>query len=430
MNSDDQTGSEATQPPAAPAPWTTEEFGAWSPEPAAWPEPPAPSPHPPGKRIAALVAIVALVLASAGVGAAIATAVNDKSQSFPTAGPDLSLGDTSDGSSSTLPSGLDVSGIAERVTPSVVNIFTTIGDNDGEAAGTGIVITSDGKVLTNNHVIENASEIRVQIGGEGSFREATTIGYDNDDDIALLQINDVSGLTAAKLGDVSDVQAGDPIVAIGNAQGRGGSPEVVAGEVAALNQSVTAGDGRGDAETLHGMIQIRAAIRSGDSGGPLINAGGEVIGVNTAASVGRFEMQSAARVAFAIPIDKAMSVAKQINAGDESDGVHIGPRGLLGVQVERDLSSDSGAPFDDDSTGSSDAGAVVVEVQNDSPADDAGIEAGDVIVEVDGENVDTGSELIDVLADSHPDDQVRVTWLDESGDEHSATVRLTSGPPA
>jgi S1-C subfamily serine protease len=400
--------------------------------PAAWPAPPAPPAPPsnrPARRLAAIVAIIALVLASAGIGAAVATAFDRKSQSFSTVLPDSALNGTSNGSSASSSSDIDVNSIADSVTPSVVNIFTTIGDNAGEAAGTGIVVTSNGKVLTNNHVIENASEIRVQIGGRGSMHEATTIGYDKADDVALLQIKDVSGLKAAKIGDVSEVEAGDPIVAIGNAQGRGGTPEVVSGEVAALNQSVTAGDGRGDAETLHGMIQVEAAIRSGDSGGPLINADGEVIGVNTAASVGRFQMQSSTRVAFAIPIDKAMSVAKQINSGDETDGVHVGPRGLLGVQVERDL-SDSGLPFSGDGSGSDSSGAVVVEVQNDSPADDAGISAGDVIVSVDGKNVDTGSELIEALAGSHPKDNVKVTWVDESGDEHSATVRLASGPPA
>jgi S1-C subfamily serine protease len=417
-----QDPSESTPPPGAfgsPSTWSS---GPSAPDDAngTFDRPPS---RPPSRRVTAIVAIIALVLMSAGIGAALATALRHESRSFTTAIPDI-IESGPDDSDVSLPPGFDVDAIAARVTPAVVNIFTTLGDGDGETAGTGIVITPDGKVLTNNHVIEDSSEIRVQVGGEGSMLDATTIGYDAEDDIALLQIEDVSGLETAVLGDPSDVEPGDPILAIGNAQGRGGEPEVVAGEVAALDQSVTAGDGSGDAETLHGMIQVEAAIRSGDSGGPLVNADGEVIGVNTAASVGRFQMQSTPRVAFAIPIDTAMAVVELIDAGDERDGVHIGPRGLLGVQVER---APDGVPFGDDEAAE---GAVVVEVRSDSPADDAGIENGDVIVAIDGEGIDTGRELVDSLADSHPRDRVTVTWIDDSGNERSATVRLASGPPA
>jgi S1-C subfamily serine protease len=413
---------------------------------------PAPAPHDNkhAKRLLAIVAIVALVVASAGIGAAVASAFdNHSSRSFSSAVPNTPRSPFSDpfgsGSSGSDSSGsdsqrngssangdIDVQRIADEVTPAVVNIFTEINNGQGEAAGTGIVISSDGDVLTNNHVIANATRIRAQIGGKGSMHDATAVGYDVGDDIALIKIEDVSGLTHADLGDAGDVKAGDPIVAIGNALGRGGEPQVVSGVVAALDQSVTAGDGTGDAETLHGMIQIDAPIQSGDSGGPLVNADGEVIGVNTAASVGGFRMESAARVAFSIPIDKAMSVVKQIESGDEKDGVHIGARGLLGVEVRRENSgNDNGFPFGDDGgTDSNQSGATVAGVTSGGPADHAGIEQGDVITSVDGKAIDSPSELSDTLADSHPGDKVKVGWVDGSGNDHSATVRLASGPPA
>jgi S1-C subfamily serine protease len=367
------------------------------------------------QRIVAMVAVVALVLASAGIGAAVALRFRDRETTFPSLSRETVPFEQSpsDGSGSRLD--LDIDSIVDEVSPAVVNITTSIANGATGGAGTGMVISEDGYVLTNNHVITNAAQIEVQLGGSGDTHDAEVVGYDVADDVAVIKIDDVSDLTTIKAGDVDDVETGDAIVALGNALGRGGDPQVVAGRVVGLDRSVTAGDGFGDAETLRGMIQVEAQIVPGDSGGPLVNADGEVIGMNTAASVDRMGLGSE-NTGFAIPIERVMKIADQIRDGDESNGVHIGPRGLLGVQV-------SGAPTSDVS------GAAVAGVLDGGPADDAGIETGDVIVTVDGERVHSGEELTDALADSHPGDHVKVEWVDGNGNDHSETVQLTSGSP-
>ena len=199
--------------------------------------------------------------------------------------------------------------IVSKVNPSVVNIYTTIssGNSQGEAAGTGMIITSSGEVLTNNHVIDGARTVRVQIVATGETHTAHVVGYDVVDDVALVKIDNVSNLKTVTFADASKVAVGDSVVAIGNAGGRGGTPAATAGSVTALDQKVTAGDvGSSKSETLHGMIQISAPIEPGDSGGPLVDSDGNVIGMNTAAAQSDdFFGQSTNSVAFAIPIDKA-----------------------------------------------------------------------------------------------------------------------------
>jgi S1-C subfamily serine protease len=435
----------ATEPPETLPPWPAPPQpgysgaagGGWAPPPGS-PYPPfgasSTPPGPPsqqgwtiGRKLAAIVAVIALVLASAGIGAAVATRLHDNSTSFTSLSPRHSPSSGSSGSSST--GSVDMSAITAKVDPAVVNIYTTINNGQGQAAGTGMVITSNGEVLTNNHVISGATSISVQIGGTGSRHSAHVIGYDKTDDVALMKIDDVSGLKTISAGNVASVSAGDAVVAIGNALGRGGTPAAVEGRVAALNQSVTAGDNSGDAETLHGMIQVSASIQPGDSGGPLVNSNGEVIGMNTAASVGRFFQDSSSNVAFAIPIDKALSIVHQIERRDESGNVHLGARGILGVQVQSGSSSGGLFPFGGNGS-SSQNGATVAGVESGSPADKAGIASGDVITAIDGKSISSASALSDALANSHPKDKVRVTWSDSSGQQHTATVRLASGPPA
>ena len=181
---------------------------------------------------------------------------------------------------------LSTSQIAAKVSPGLVDVVSTLGDENGKAAGTGMVLTSNGEVLTNNHVIDGATSISVTDIGNGHTYKATVVGYDKTKDIAVLQLQNASGLRTVTFGDSSTVSVGQQVVAIGNAEGKGGQPSVVTGSVTALNQSITASDegSASNSEQLTGLIQTNAPIQPGDSGGPLVNSAGQVIGIDTAAS--------------------------------------------------------------------------------------------------------------------------------------------------
>ena len=232
--------------------------------------------------------------------------------------------------------------------PALVDVVSTEGDQGAVAAGTGIVLTSNGTVLTNNHVIRGATSIKVTDVGNGRSYTAKVVGYDATKDVAVIQLQNASGLTTASLGDSSSVQSGDSVTALGNAGGKGGTPSVATGTVTALNQGITASDdGSGaNSEQLTGLIETNADIQPGDSGGALVNSYGQVIGMNTAASSGtQFQSESgqSAVQAYAIPIDKAESVAKQIEGGQDSSTVHIGATAFLGIETDGSNSSGSGS---------------------------------------------------------------------------------------
>jgi len=323
----------------------------------------------------------------------------------------------------------NVSGVTGKVQPGLVNITTTLYGGAGEGAGTGMVISSSGEVLTNNHVIENAESISVEIGGDGESHTAKVIGYDVADDVALIKIQDVSNLDTIPIGDPSGVVVDDPIVVIGNALGRGGDPTSASGTVTALNRQITATDADGaNAETLSNLIQVQADVQPGDSGGALVDSSGEVIGMTTAASSNGFRFQQeSAGVGFAIRIDKALSVVKQIRNGDEVDGVHVGSRGLLGVSLQSELSV---APGGRNSTPSTGDGAEVIDVTQDSPAADAGIQTGDVIVSLGDATITSSKDLSTAMDKYHAGDKVEVGWTDDSGNVQHATLKLVEGPPA
>ena len=234
---------------------------------------------------------------------------------------------------------LSASQIAQRVDPALVDVVSTLGDQGASAAGTGIVLTSNGTVLTNNHVIRGATSIKVTDVGNGRTYTAKVVGYDASKDVAVIQLQNASGLTTANLGDSSSVQAGDAVTALGNAGGKGGTPSVATGAVTALNQGITASDeGSGvNSEQLTGLIETNADIQPGDSGGALVNSFGQVIGMNTAASSGtQFQSESgqSAAQAYAIPIDNAETIAKQVEAGQGSSTVHIGATAFLGIETD------------------------------------------------------------------------------------------------
>ena len=334
---------------------------------------------------------------------------------------------------------LSTSQIASRIDPGLVDIVSTLGYQSAEAAGTGMVVTSSGEVLTNNHVIDGATSIKVTDIGNGRTYTATVVGYNKTDDVAVLQLQGASGLSTASFGNSSGVTAGDKVVALGNAGGKGGTPSVAAGRVTALNQAITASDeGSGNSENLTGMIETNANIQPGDSGGSLVNAEGQIIGMDTAASSssemsspfgsspsGQSSSSSSAQSqtqAFAIPINRALSIASEIEAGSASSTVHIGATGFLGVEV-----GSSGNSFmpggEQDSSGVTVAGTLPG-----SPAAQAGLSEGDVIDSINGHAVSSSSDVQSAIGQDHPGDKVSVAWTDQYGQTHTSTMTLANGP--
>ncbi len=314
----------------------------------------------------------------------------------------------------------------------LVYIDTVLAYESAAAAGTGLVLTGDGEILTNNHVIQGATAITVTVVGTGKTYQASVVGADVADDIAVLQLGDASGLTTANFGSSQNVQVGDAVTGVGNAGGDGGTPSAAPGQVSALNQTITTqAEGVSAGETLTGLIETTADIQSGDSGGPLFNADDEVIGIDTAASE-----SSAGRsvTGYAIPIDTALGIAKQIVGGDESDGVRLGYPAFLGVQVQSATTgtgTGSGrGRSGSGSTGTATGGATIAGVVEGSPAAEAGLAAGDTVIGIDSTAVGTADALSTVLATHEPGDSITVTWVDSSGAQHSAAVTLAQGPAA
>jgi S1-C subfamily serine protease len=320
---------------------------------------------------------------------------------------------------------LNVQSVADQVEPAVVDINTEIladaSGRTGEAAGTGMILTSSGQVLTNNHVIRGSTSISVTIQGRPGSYDARVVGADPTGDVALLQLEGVSGLPTVTLADSSTLRVGQEVVAIGNALGQGGDPTVTQGMISALGLSITVSDGRGGTESLSNMIQTSAPIQPGDSGGALVNASGQVVGMITAGSRdGREDRTS--RVGFAITSSAALSVVNEIRAGHESSTIIIGQTGFLGVEVQNlDAATAERLGL------SVSSGALVVGVFPDSAADQAGMSANSVITAINGVNVASADALGPVIHQYKPGDNVRVTWVDQSG-THTSTLQLTTGP--
>ena len=269
------------------------------------------------------------------------------------------------------------------------------------------------------------------------------LGYDAADDVALLQIQGVSGLATVATGDPSQLSVNDPVVVLGNALGRGGTPATAAGSVTALNQSITATDDDGsNPETLSGMIQVDAQIQPGDSGGPLADANGDVVGMDSAGSSSSSQIgQASSVVGFAIPIDHALAIAHQIENGESSANVHIGTRAILGVQIQDPSAQGQNDPFggrgglgggfgNGSSVEPTADGLQIVGVESGGPAESAGLRAGDTITSLDGNSISAASDVSAALASHSPGDTVRIGWVDGSGQQQSATVTLAAGPPA
>lgn len=289
----------------------------------------------------------------------------------------------------------------------VVDIYTVQKYNSASAAGTGIVLTPDGDVLTNNHVIEGSTSIRVRIVSTGKTYVAKVVGTAPTRDVALIRLVNASGLTTANLGDSGTVSVGEQVVGVGNAGGTGGVPSAASGKVTALKRTITASDSTGtNPETLHDIIVTDAPIQSGDSGGPLFNTDGRVVGMDTAAST------SGRKVGFAIPINDALGLAAQIHKGIETSSIHIGYPGFLGVSV----------------TPSNGSGAQIAGVLSGGPAASAGLSAGDVITRVNTTRITSSTQLHKLMSATNPGSRVSVTYQDPATGQHTVSVTLATGP--
>lgn len=297
----------------------------------------------------------------------------------------------------------------------VVTILTTVDYNDrSKAAGTGMVMTEGGLILTNNHVIADSTSVAVTVESTGKIYAATLVGTDATRDVAVLQLldssgNDVTGLDTVTFDSNDTTAVGDEIYSVGNAEGTG-NLVTAAGTVTAIDESITVGNEyTGAAGSLTGLIQLASNVVSGDSGGPLFDTEGDVIGIVTAASSGR-----ATVTGFAIDIDQALSVVRQIESGTATGTVQIGYPAFLGIQLSGAVGTVPGVP--------------VAGVFADKPAAAAGIVAGDTITTVDGRAVTAAAELTDIVSTHSAGDQIVVGWTDAAGGARTATVTLGEGP--
>ena len=366
----------------------------------------------PGPNKAALVlSIIALMLG--GGGMALGWLGFEKSST-----PITFLNDGTDGNSANFTEG-SIADIAEKVSKSVVSIVTStkttnfFGQSyDAAAAGTGIIVTSDGYVLTNKHVINGANKVTVVLDDGTTYEDVKVVTTDPMNDVAFLKIGGVSDLTPAKLGDSKTISVGQQVIAIGNALGEYQNT-VTAGIISGTGRSVTASDGSGyNTETLSDMIQTDAAINSGNSGGPLVNAAGEVIGINTATST------TAENMGFAIPISSVKGMLKQLTETGEAKRAYLG---VYSANITPEIAKAYDLPV---STGaylySSSAYSAVVK---DSPAAKAGLKDKDIVTAVNGVKVGAAGTLADLIGEYKPGDTVQLTVI-RDGKEIAVNVTL------
>ncbi|HVL94019.1 MAG TPA: trypsin-like peptidase domain-containing protein, partial [Acidimicrobiales bacterium] len=368
---------------------------------AGWARPPVPpSPVPPARgwgRGAVAAALVAVALGAGSAGSLLTMALDDDRGSVATssggrpataAGPARQL----DGQS------LDVAGVVAKAGPSVASIQVSLGGRGATGAGSGVVLTPDGEVLTNAHVVAGASQVRVTLSGESQSREAEVVGTDPAADLALLRITGASGLAVADLGESASVAVGDDVVAIGNALALRGGPTVTRGIISALDRTLQT-----DEVAITGLIQTDASISSGNSGGPLVDAAGRVIGINTA--VASSGLRSAAEnIGFAIAIDQALPVLERL-------------RGNTGVTLAGFMGIRSSDPAD----GS--RGATIEQVEPGSPAAAAGLRRGDLITHVAGKAIDGAPALGAAVRSHRPGETIELDVV-RNGDEITVDVTL------
>jgi S1-C subfamily serine protease len=300
---------------------------------------------------------------------------------------------------------LNVAEVLKKIQPSVVTIIalTESGMDQGRGTGTGVVITPDGDILTNDHVIDGADTVYVLFAGDTEPTPATVIAVDPGNDLALLHV-DQTGLTPAVFADPDSIDIGDEVVAVGFALDLDGGPTVTRGIVSALNRTIVSGDG-----ALDGLIQTDTAISSGNSGGPLVNTRGQVIGINTAVFQSSSEV-AANNVGFSISVAEALPVIEELRA--QANG-QARTEGYLGVSV---LDRQDGG-----------LGAMIAEVSPGSPADLAGMQVDDVVIQADGSPVDGQPALVAAIRDKSPGDTIKIDVL-RDGERITLTAELIERP--
>jgi S1-C subfamily serine protease len=298
---------------------------------------------------------------------------------------------------------------SQRPNPNVgiVDIYTTLGFENGVAAGTGMIVSSSGEVLTNNHVIRGATSFKVVDVTTHRPYPASVVGYSVTRDVAVLQLAHATGLHTIRVSRTAPVRIGQTVVARGNAQGRGGLPKAARGRVIALHRQIVAKDDTGDSETLNDLIATNAPVEPGDSGGPLENARNQAIGMVTAGST-----TSVVHRGFAIPIKAALNLANLITQGKASSTVHVGPTAFLGVVLQ-------------DASG----GAEVQQIVPGKAADAAGLVAGDVITSINGIAITSSADVRKTVLTLVPGKSVPIAWTDANGVAQTGTITPTSGPP-
>ncbi|WGY00254.1 trypsin-like peptidase domain-containing protein [Nocardioides sp. QY071] len=301
--------------------------------------------------------------------------------------------------------GRDTADATDEQSTGVVEISSTL--TNGTSAGTGLVLDSDGTIVTNHHVVEGATAIAVTVVTTARTYTARYVGANATTDVAVLQLEDASGLTPVDLSDTA-AAVGDEITSVGDAGGDGGSLTASPGTVAALHDDITveSTDGSPGGTALTDLIRMDAYVVPGDSGGAVLDADGEVVGMNVAASSGTSDVTG-----YAIPVATVERVVAQIESGDTGSGVELGYDGYLGVALD----PSAGAP-------------LVAEVTHGSAAASAGIAAGDTITRVDGTAVGTTDELRAAISAHAAGDRVTVTWTTATGSNESATVTLGEAP--
>jgi S1-C subfamily serine protease len=299
-------------------------------------------------------------------------------------------------------SGAAIAATRESASPigtGVVVINTNLRLEDTWAAGTGMVLTSSGRILTNNHVIAGATTIRVALPNTNHRYAARVVGYDVADDVAVLQLRRATNLSTVTIGSSAALTVGASVTAVGNSGGFGRLISV-RGSVIRLRRSITVENDLGQFHRLTGVIETNASLRPGDSGGPLLDTAGRVVGMDTAAAYGGS--------AYAIPIATAARVTNQIVTGKASARVHVGATAFLGIRVQ---------------------GTTVDDIVRGSPAQKAGIKPGDVIISVGGRRVTGEAGITAAVLAYKPGQRVAVVWTDETGSSRSAKVKLATGPP-
>lgn len=289
----------------------------------------------------------------------------------------------------------------------IVDIYTRLGYEHGAAAaGTGMIVSRSGEVLTNNHVIRGATKFRVVDVATRRTYSASVVGYSVARDVAVLQLRQASRLQTIRRGVAVRVRVGLHVVARGNAQGRGGTPKAARGRVIALHRKIVVKDANGEAATLSNLIATNAPVVPGDSGGPLEDAWNHVIGMVTAGST------TDVHRGFAIPIKQALLLAHRIESGKSNAIVHVGPTAFLGVI----LSSVSG-------------GAKITQLVSGFAADDAGLAVGDVITSLAGATISSSGDVRQTVLSLVPGRTVSIGWTDRNGHPQTGTITPTSGPP-